>query len=134
VQGDRASDGDDNVVIGNRTVRGSRNVIIDSPTVLNKGGLAIGHGAYADSTSIAIGAGAGAGQALPALLAELAARLAEAGDRQAADEATALAAQLRSDTPDPNAIRRLWAGVKVAATTHEFLGLVASVEPLLRHL
>jgi hypothetical protein len=132
--------GDDNVVVGKAPRRmGSRNTIVNATdehgnVIVNKGPTAIGHRAQADGDGIAIGTEAGASPDLPALLRAFAGQMEEAGDPEAAATTATLIAELESPEPDRNIVGRLWGGIKIAATAHEFAGFIAQAEPLIRHL
>jgi hypothetical protein len=81
-----------------------------------------------DATATAI---ATANPELARLLSELEAILRAEGEPVAAETVAHLTTVLESPRPDKSKIGRLWAGIKLAATTNEAVALVSRIAPLL---
>ena len=68
---------------------------------------------------------------LAELLQELEAVLRTDGEAAAAEAVAHLATVVESPSPDKSKIERLWAAIKVAATTNEAVALAGRIGPLL---
>lgn len=125
--------GKDSVVIGNVSGNvGDGSVIIGATdangnTIINNDTLAIGRGAFAGPGSIAIGAGANAGSEIAIALNQLNTIIQNTNDPKLIQSFTSFCSCLDNPTTDKSILKKLWEGIKTAASLDGAISLTNKI-------